>query len=295
VDVIRETVIPEAARSPFEGRHKVFIIEEADRMNEPAQNAILKTLEEPQPDTVFVLLTGNEEEVLPTIHSRCRVVRLEPVPESRVVELLEEDGASPKRALLAARLADGDFERARHLAEDDDVLSRRSTWLAFADRLLSPVDAMDAAEEVIALTRAAVKDHESLQKQEVSELADAMGEGRGTAAARNALAKRHKRELKRFEEELLGEALGTLASFYRDVLTMRAGASDAVINLDRLDALAHWSDAEVTDAALVAVIDRLVRTRTALGQNANVPLAIEAALLYVADRIAPPAVVDNWA
>ena len=295
VDVIREIVIPEAARSPFEGHRKVFIIEESDRMNEAAQNAILKTLEEPQPDTVFVLLSANEEEVLPTIHSRCRVVRLEPVSESRIVELLEEDGADPERAMLSARLADGDFERARHLAEDDVVLARRDGWLALTDRLLSPIDAMDAAEEVITLTRAAVKEHESLQKEEVQELAEAMGEGRGTAAARNALTKRHKRELKRLEEELLGEALGTLASFYRDVLAVRRGASESVTNLDRLDVLERWSESGTDDAALVAAIERLVTTRTALAQNANVPLAIEAALLYVADRVSPPAPVDTWA
>lgn len=295
VDVIREMVIPEAARSPFEGHHKVFVIEESDRMNEAAQNAILKTLEEPQPDTAFLLLSANEEEVLPTIHSRCRVVRLEPVSESRIVELLEEDGAEPDRALLSARLSDGDFERARHLAEDEVVLARREGWLSLVGRLLSPVDAMDAAEEVIKLTRAAVKEHESLQKEEVQELAEAMGEGRGTAAARNALAKRHKRELKRLEEELLGEALGTLASFYRDVLAVRRGASESVTNLDRLDLLEGWAGSETDDASLVAAIERLVTTRTALAQNANVPLAIEAALLYVADRVSPPASVDTWA
>lgn len=295
VDVIREVVIPEAARSPFEGRRKVFIIEESDRMNEPAQNAILKTLEEPQPDTVFVLLTANEEEVLPTIHSRCRVVRLDPVSESRIVELLEEDGADPDRALLAARLADGDFERAVQLSEDDVVLARRDGWLALADRLISPVDAMDAAEEVVTMARAAVKSFESVQKDEVQELAEAMGEGRGTASARNALAKRHKRELKRLEEELLGEALGTLATFYRDVIAVRRGATESVTNLDRLHVLERWAESPTDDASLVAAIDRLVTTRSALGQNANVPLAMEAALLHVANGVTPPPSADDRA
>ena len=295
VDVIREVVIPEAARSPFEGRRKVFIIEESDRMNEPAQNAILKTLEEPQPDTVFVLLTANEEELLPTIHSRCRVVRLDPVSESRIVQLLEEDGADPDRALLAARLADGDFERAVQLSEDDVVLARRDGWLALADRLISPVDAMDAAEEVVTMARAAVKSFESVQKDEVQELAEAMGEGRGTASARNALAKRHKRELKRLEEELLGEALGTLATFYRDVIAVRRGATESVTNLDRLHVLERWAESPTDDASLVAAIDRLVTTRSSLGQNANVPLAMEAALLHVANGVTPPQPADDWA
>ena len=113
VDIIREIIIPEASRSPFEGRFKVFIIEEADRMNESAQNALLKTLEEPQPDTVFVLVSDNEEEVLDTIRSRCRIVRLEPVSEGRIVQLLVEAGVPDDRALLAALVRRGFRARSR--------------------------------------------------------------------------------------------------------------------------------------------------------------------------------------
>ena len=76
VDVVRETIIPEANRSPFEGSYQVFVVEEADKMNPPAQNALLKTLEEPQAHTVFVLISDRAEELLETVHSRCRVVRL---------------------------------------------------------------------------------------------------------------------------------------------------------------------------------------------------------------------------
>ena len=113
VDVIREVVLPEAARSPFEGTTKVFVIEDADLMNEPAQNALLKTLEEPPADTVFILTSEHEEELLDTIRSRCRAVRLEAVPEDRLVELLQEEGASKEWARVAARLSEGDVARAR--------------------------------------------------------------------------------------------------------------------------------------------------------------------------------------
>ena len=87
---------------------------------------------------------------------------------------------------------------------------------------------------------------ESAHKEEVTELAEAMGEGRGTANARNALAKRHKRELRRLEEEMLGEALQTIASFYRDIVVIRAGGIDAVANLDMLEDLESWAGADGT-------------------------------------------------
>lgn len=279
VDVIRESVIPEASRSPFEGRHKVFVIEEADRMNDSAQNALLKTLEEPHPDTVFILISHLEQEVLETIRSRCRVVHLEPVSEARIVRLLEEDGAPDEIALLAARLAEGDFDRARSLAEDPAVFERRKKWISIPDRLQSPTDALDAAGEIIDEVKSAVKEREQVQKLETQELADAMGEGRGTAYARNTLATRHKRELRRLEEDLYGEALASLASFYRDALALRAGGDEAITNIDLLDELRRWADSPVSDGALVQAIDTCLRTRGSFKVNANATLAIESALM----------------
>lgn len=287
VGVVRESIIPEAARSPFEGPYKVFIIEEADRMNDEAQNALLKSLEEPQGDTVFILLSEHEQELLETICSRCRVVRLDAVPEERIVAMLTEEGASNTDALLAARVSDGDLERARTFALDDATSERRRLWLGIPRRLASPVDALDSAAEVIAEAKEVVKRREALQKAEVTDLAEAMGDGRGTAAARNALATRHKRELRRVEEEILGEAIQSLASFYRDVLVLRVGGTDAVANLDVLEEIESWVGAgEIPDAALVQIIDRCIATRATFTRNANATLQMEALLLEIG-RLAP--------
>jgi DNA polymerase-3 subunit delta' len=286
VDVIRELVVPEAARSPFEAGYKVFVIEEAQRMNDSAQNALLKTLEEPQPDTVFVLISGQEEELLETIRSRCRVVRLEPVSEERIVELLVKYGTSDDLARLAARISEGDYERARSFATDAGAAERRGVWAAIPDRLTSPAAAFDVAAELLDEVRAAVAAREDAQKQAVVELAEAMGEGRGTGTARSALAKRHKRELKRLEEDLIGEAFATLASFYRDILALRVGA-DAVTNVDLLDQIRDWATSDLSDSALLAAVERCLEVRPALARNANVPLQIEAALVHLA-RLVPP-------
>jgi DNA polymerase III subunit delta' len=286
VDVIRETVIPEAARSPFESPYKVFIIEDADKMNDPAANSLLKTLEEPQPDTVFLLVSDNEPDLLETIRSRCRVVRLDSVPEQAVVDVLMAEGVARPDALLAARVAEGDLDRARSLALDEDVRERRSLWTSIPRRLVSSLDALDAATEILTVARAAVADRTSVQRGEVVELAEAMGEGRGTAAARGALAKRHKRELRRLEEEVLGEALHTLASFYRDVLVIRSQGPEAVANLDLVDDLESWaSSEEIGDPQLMLAVERCVVARASLGRNANQTLAIESALLDIVEMI----------
>ncbi|HEV2756874.1 MAG TPA: DNA polymerase III subunit delta' [Actinomycetota bacterium] len=281
VDVIREAVIPEAARSPFEASSKVFLIDDADRMNDAAQNALLKTLEEPQPDTVFVLISDHEEEVLETIRSRCRVVRLEPVPLTRIVDVLVAAGAAPEEAHRAAVLSEGDVERARRLVFDDAARARLELWLGIPARLSSPLEALDAAAEVVAEAKAAAKAREKEQKAEVVALAEAMGEGRGTSTARNALAKRHRRELRRIEEEVLLEALGVVGTFYRDVLAARKDGDG--------DGSGAWVAAPIADAALVAAAARCAETAGTFAFNANALLALEATFVELA-RLAPPPV-----
>ncbi|HEV3472977.1 MAG TPA: DNA polymerase III subunit delta' [Actinomycetota bacterium] len=285
VDVVRETIAPEAARSPFEGRTKVFIIEEAERMNAAAQNALLKTLEEPQPDTVFILISDDEDEVLETIRSRCRIVRLDAIPEARIVELLSRQGVAAEAALVAARVAEGDLEYALELVGEGSAGQRRRVWLGLPRRLTSPGAAMDAAGEVLAEAKAAVGELESVHKLEVQELAEIL-ERRGSAAARNALAKRHKRELRRREEQVLGEALDTLAAFYRDIVVLRRGGAEAITNIDVVSEIERWAAGSVPDASLVAAIERCVQTRAALLRNANPALQMEAVLVEVS-RLVP--------
>ncbi len=140
---------------------------------------------------------------------------------------------------------------------------------------------------MIAEAKEVVKRREANQKTEVTELAEAMGEGRGTATARNALATRHKRELRRVEEEILGEAIQSVASFYRDVLVIRSSGPEAVANLDVIEELETWAGAtEISDRALVEIIDRCVAMRATLIRNANAPLQLESLFLQIA-RLAP--------
>jgi DNA polymerase III subunit delta' len=289
VDLIRDTVIPEASRSPFEAHYKIFIIEEAERMNEAAQSSLLKTLEEPQPGTIFFLISDQEDDLLDTIRSRCRTLRLEPISEERIVELLRDAGASEQMARLAARLSEGDIERARALSFDAAAASRRAVWMGLPERLESPADALDLAEAIIAEASEAVKALEAAQKTEVIEFAEAIGEGRGTATARNALANRHKREQRRLQEEILGEALRHLASFYRDVVVLRRGGGEAVTNADLLDVLESWSSSDVSEKDLLGAVEACLSARAALPQNANALLTLESTLVAIA-RLAPAGV-----
>jgi len=107
IDQIREVGRAVSLR-PFEGRCRVIIIDPADAMNEAAQNAFLKTLEEPPPDVVFVLITSRPQALRPTIRSRCQRLDLSPLPVPDLEEALRQRWSLPPRqAQLLARLARG--------------------------------------------------------------------------------------------------------------------------------------------------------------------------------------------
>jgi DNA polymerase-3 subunit delta' len=106
-DLVRERIIAPAGRKAVLGRGKVFIVEEADAMNMTAQNSLLKTLEEPAGRTLIMLLTESPGGLLPTIRSRCQLVRFGPVSEPDAVAILKKRGVDANVAASAVRLADG--------------------------------------------------------------------------------------------------------------------------------------------------------------------------------------------
>lgn len=278
VETVREQVIPEASRSPYEGPFKVFIFYEAERMNPSAQNALLKTLEDPVPDTIFILLSDQEEELLETVRSRCRLMRLHPLAPEQVEAALIARGAAPEAAALAVSIAGGDLERAYELAVDPGAAERREAWLALCEKIIMPADGLAAAADVLQAAGAAVRSREKEQRKEVVELAEITGEGRGTAAARTALVNRHKRELKRLETEILMEALDVIAGFYRDVVAIRGDADAALSNPDRLGDLQRWARSELTTATLLFRSGRCLAGSAALKKNSNPLLTLEAVL-----------------
>ncbi len=101
IDTLRE-MIGVGQSAPFESIAKVFILEDAERMQPAAANAILKTLEEPASDTTFILLSSAPQEMLPTILSRCVHLSFQPVPEDSIADLLDQKGLPRKYAKLSA-------------------------------------------------------------------------------------------------------------------------------------------------------------------------------------------------
>ena len=129
VDTIR-ALRDQLALRPFEADRHITLIPRADRMTAQAQNALLKTLEEPAGGNVFFLLTDQPGAMLPTIVSRCRRLRFSPVSVEACAAVLAEKGVEPGRARLAAACAQGAVGRALEIAGDEDYLPLRGKALS---------------------------------------------------------------------------------------------------------------------------------------------------------------------
>lgn len=136
VDQVRE-VERAIALNPFEGRTRVVIVDPADLLTDEAQNAFLKTLEEPPPHVVLVLIATREERLLPTVHSRCRRVEFQLVPAAQIQAALVEEGAAADHASLLARLARGRPGWALEMVRDPQAIERRREVLEIGRSLAS--------------------------------------------------------------------------------------------------------------------------------------------------------------
>ncbi len=111
--------------APFEGNFRVLIVENAEKLTDEAQNALLKTLEEPPPSALIVLVTPMFGALIPTVVSRCRAVRFGLVPEDEIRTFLLSRGADPTRAQSLARLSRGALGVAANLFANPEELGRR--------------------------------------------------------------------------------------------------------------------------------------------------------------------------
>ena len=150
VDAIR-SLETEANFRPFEARARIFLIDPADRMNDEAANALLKTLEEPPASTYIFLLAARPDALLPTIHSRCQTLRFAPLDTGKIENyLINTKEFAPDDAVLLARVADGKLGYALAL-DAEKFRRRRETMFKVLESLLTDKNRavlLQTAEEI---------------------------------------------------------------------------------------------------------------------------------------------------
>lgn len=289
-DLARDHV-RKAALHPAVGRWQIIIVEDADRLTDQAANALLKSVEEPSPQTVWMLCAPAVEDVLVTIRSRCRPVLLRTPPAAAIARLLvERDGIEPGLAHATAAAAQGHIGRARGLARDDAARERRREILSIPARLRGMGDALAAAQRI----------HDEAQER-AGQIADAADErerddlktswgvedrGRrpgGYAGALSTLERDQKRRRTRLARDSIDGVLLDLLSLCRDVATTQLAPGSALVNADvgaGVQQLAELWSPESTMRRIAAIVD----TREALSANAAPLLALERMMLEFLDR-----------
>ncbi len=285
VGVARETV-RRAALAPAGGRWQVIIVEDADRLHERAADALLKSIEEPPPRTVWLLCAPTIEDVAPTIRSRCRSLVLRTPPTADVAaHLVSHDGVSSAVAMFAARASQGHIGRARALALDEAARNHRRDVLRLTGQLSDLGSCMTAAANIVdAATEDAQSRSRSLDAREASDLGLAYGAGTrgvkttGHAAASKELERNQKQRARRFVRDSINRSLLDLASFYRDVVAVQLGSQLELINEEmRQDVatMARGTTGEVSARRL----DAIFAAREALEGEVSPVLALESLMI----------------
>lgn len=252
------SLVTTAYRTPAQGRWRVIIIEDADRIAERTSNVLLKAIEEPPPRTVWVLCAPSPMDMLPTIRSRCRAVNLR-VPEPAAVAdlLVRRDGVEPALALECARAAQSHIGVASRLARSPEARSYRSRVLAIPTAIRGVGDAVLAAGELVdeatEQSKLATTERDAVERVE---LMRTLGVEEGQTipptirAQLRQLEDDQKRRSRRALLDTIDRALVDLLSYYRDVLVLQLGSDVDLVNLAAEDSIRRLAEASTAEQSL---------------------------------------------
>jgi len=236
IEVIRHFLIDKTVLTPVRGRGKVFVVRQADRITPAAQNAMLKTLEEPPPGVCIILLVGSMGRLLPTTLSRCQAVRFDALPTVFVVDKLREKAPdlTAESALWYARIGDGSVGKALEhveegLYEENGKLATRLSRLHVDKRALTPENLLEQGKSMSGVyrkhdpeisdseaTRRALKSLLALMASWYGDVLRFAG-GESTALTNTALAKQIKESAAHLTPEKAAQAIGRIAGCERQL------------------------------------------------------------------------------
>lgn len=272
-----------AARSASQGRWRIIVIEDADRMVERTSNVLLKAIEEPAERTVWLLCAPSQDDVMVTIRSRCRPVALRIPPAEAVAELLvTRDGVDPATALAAARAAQSHIGIAKRLATNPEAADRRRAIMdvpgsirGVADAVLVAARLMERASEeatAVATERDAAEKAALMRTFGIAEGDKIPPQLRSQI---RTLQEDQKRRATRVQRDALDRVMVDLLSFYRDVAARQLGSRVELVNADftsSVEQIAADSSSEQT----LRRIEAIQQARRRLDANVAPLLAVEA-------------------
>lgn len=226
-------VVALAQRRPLAAARQVIVVLEMHLVLDRAP-VLLKTLEEPPGQTVFILLADEITPDLTTIASRCAEVLFPPIAPDVLARTLEADGVPADMAAVVAESSGGNLDRARVMVDDPDVAARVALWASVPDELASSGAAVATlTRRVLESADRAVEPLRVAHDREIETLTEAAKEmGERGLPGRKEIVDQHQREERRFRTDALRAGLGVLARTYRSRVTRAAARGIAPGDLD---------------------------------------------------------------
>ncbi|MCF2571619.1 DNA polymerase III subunit delta' [Brevibacterium sp. UCMA 11754] len=289
IDEVRE-LVSRAQSAPVNSPWRVVIIEDADRMSERTANVLLKAIEEPPPATVWLLCAPSPIDVLTTIRSRCRPVRLRIPSREAVAQLLiERDHVDEDRAKWAAAVAQNHIGRAKYMALNESAGEERKQILAIPGKLTSVGATIRLAGRIV--DEAAETAKSRVEERNASERSDLMAtlgiesEKSIPPSARSQIRKleeEQKRRSVRARNDELDRIFLELMSLYRDILMHQLGIREGWINAGEVDLIAEQANRDGPDTTLLR-IDAITEARRRLQTNMSPVLIVESAFVLLSN------------
>jgi DNA polymerase-3 subunit delta' len=278
--------------SPSASKYRVVVIEDADRMTERTSNVLLKALEEPPPQTVWILCAPSTADVLPTIRSRTRSVVLQVPGAHEVASLIHKrEGVEVDRALRAATEAQSHIGMATRLATDSAASERREASINLVLGVTSVSEAVRAAARLLEI---AGEDATALGERTDQEERDALlvslgvGPGGAVPSALRSQVKTLEDDQKRRKTRILRDAIDRIMvdvmSVLRDVLMIQVQAGVDPINVSHGDAIAARAGAMPPEMT-VAALDAVREARERISHNSPPLLVLEALLISLSPAV----------
>lgn len=236
VEQIRD-IVADVPLAPIQAARKVYILDRVDLLGTAPANAFLKTLEEPPLDVVFILLGRTRDTVLPTIASRCQIVPFRHIPPTEAAGIVSQNtGASMEQARQAIEACGGSLSAAVSFLRDAgnqrlDDRRRILHMLADMDRA-DDWEIVRRARELVQLSKAPLDAVRVQQERELAENADFLEK-----SAIRQIEARNKRRLSAQTRECLDQTIHIASSWLRDVMAVRAGTPELIINTDAAPAI----------------------------------------------------------
>ncbi len=288
--------VQRAQVAPSQGRWRVIVVEDADRMTERTSNVLLKAIEEPPERTVWLLCAPSPEDMITTIRSRCRHLGLRIPSAQAVAELLvRRDGVDPAVALESARAAQSHIGLARALARDPQMRERRRRIIQAPARVRSVGEAVLAAQDLIDIAKTQAQDRtEERNEAEKTTLMRQLGMTEGerlpiqARAQMRQLEEEQKRRSKRAMQDSLDRCLVDLLGIYRDVLLVQLGTGQTLVNQELADLVSDLA-ADSTPQQTMTRVEAIETARRRLVANVQPLLVLEAMVITLRPQAEAPA------